>query len=125
VRVVVLGVVDDDTLELSLVPDDGAIEEFTAYRSDLAFGKRVGHRRADRTLEDLEPFGPGDLVEGVDKLAPRSRTRARESASWWVWRRKQVAGCLGRPGSGRVSGDAGVEHLAGGDVDEEQYVVAV
>ena len=37
---------------------------------------------------------------------------------------EQVAGGLGRPVAGRVCGDAGVEHLAGGDVDEEQDVVA-
>ena len=31
---------------------------------------------------------------------------------------------MGGPRSGRVGGDAGVEHLAGWDVDEEQDVVA-
>ena len=37
---------------------------------------------------------------------------------------EQVAGGLGGPGPGGVGGDAGVEDLAGGDVDEEQDVVA-
>jgi len=69
VLVVVVDVVADDTLEVSLVPDDGAIEELAACRSDPALGKRVGHWRADRSLEDLEPFGAEDLVEGVDELA--------------------------------------------------------
>jgi len=35
---------------------------------------------------------------------------------------EQVAGGLGGPGPGRVGGDTGVEHLPGGDVDEEQDV---
>jgi len=70
VSVVVLDVVDDEALELALVPDDGAVEEFSADGSAPAFGERVGHRRADRTLEDLEVFGAEDLVECVDELAP-------------------------------------------------------
>ena len=37
---------------------------------------------------------------------------------------EQVAGCLGGPSTGWVGGDAGEEYLAGGDVDEEQQVVA-
>ncbi len=36
---------------------------------------------------------------------------------------EEVAGGLGGPRSGRVCGGAGVEDLAGGDVDEEQDVV--
>ena len=62
-------VVDDESLELALVPGDGAVEEFSAYRSDPAFGERVGHRRTDRSLEDLEAFGAEDFVETVDELA--------------------------------------------------------
>ena len=69
VVVVVVDVVDDDALELALVPDDGAVEQLAADGSDPAFGERVGHRSADGGLEDLEVFGAEDLVEGVDELA--------------------------------------------------------
>ena len=41
VLVVVPYVVDDESLELSLVPDDGAVEEFAADRSDWS-GRRWG-----------------------------------------------------------------------------------
>ena len=37
---------------------------------------------------------------------------------------EQVAGCLGRPRSGRVGPDASVGDLSGMDIDEEQHVVA-
>ena len=67
--VVVADVVDDEPFELLLVPDDGAVEEFSADGSDPAFGECVSHRRADRCLEDLEAFGSEDLVERVDELA--------------------------------------------------------
>ena len=69
VGVVVLDVIDDDTLELPLVPDDCPVQQFTADRPDPTFGKRVGHRRADWTLENLEALGAEDLVERVDELA--------------------------------------------------------
>ena len=69
VGVVVVDVVDDEALDLLLVPDDGAVEEFSSDRADPAFGKRICDRGADGGLEDLEAFGSEDLVEGVDELA--------------------------------------------------------
>ena len=65
-----------------------------------------------------------DLVEGVDELAD-SVTREGSGLGETVWMtEEEVAGCLGGPGPGRVGGDAGEEHFAVGDVDEEQQVVA-
>jgi len=69
VGVVVVDVVDHEPLDLALVPDDGSVEELAADGSDPAFGERVGHWRADRTLENLEALGSEDLIEGVDELA--------------------------------------------------------
>jgi hypothetical protein len=69
VGVVVLDVVDDEALELMLVPDDGAVEKLAAKGSDPAFSECVRHRGPDRCGEDLEAFGSEDLVEGVDELA--------------------------------------------------------
>jgi hypothetical protein len=69
VGVVVLDVVDDELLQLVLVPDDGAVEELAADRSDPSFSERIGHRTADGCREDLEALGAEDLVEGVDELA--------------------------------------------------------
>ena len=54
---------DSQSLELVLVPDDGAVEELWADRSDPAFSERVGHGGADGGLEDLEAIGLGDLAE--------------------------------------------------------------
>ena len=67
--VVVSDVIDDKTFELSLVPDDGAIEEFTADRANPSFSERVGYWRAGRCSEDLDSFGSKDLVERIDELA--------------------------------------------------------
>ena len=69
VGVVVVDVVDDESFDLTLVPDDGPVEELTAQRADPAFRERVGHRSADRGLKDLHSFGSEDLVECVDELA--------------------------------------------------------
>ena len=65
-RVVVIDVVDDKLVELALVPDDGAVEEFASKGADPAFGERVRHGSAYRCGEDLHTFGSEDLVEGVD-----------------------------------------------------------
>ncbi len=55
---------------------------------------------------------------------PGSGTGARESAGLVGVADEQAAGGLGGSGARRVGCDAGVEDLAGGDVDEEQHVVA-
>ena len=50
VGVVVVDVVDDEVFELSLVPDDGAVEELAAQGPDPALGERVGDWGPDRRL---------------------------------------------------------------------------
>jgi hypothetical protein len=44
VSVVVVEVVDDEPFELTLVPDDGPVEEFTAHRAGPAFSEGVRDR---------------------------------------------------------------------------------
>jgi hypothetical protein len=124
VFVVVLDVVDDEPLKLALVPDEGAVGKLTADRPDPAFGGRVGHRGADRCLEDLEALGSKDLVEGVDELAASVSNQRSCASELVVVKVEQVASGLGCPGSGRVGRCAGVEDFSGGNVDEEQHVVA-
>ncbi len=50
VLVVVLYVVDDEALELESVPDEGAVEEFTAKRTDPTFSERISDWGPDRRL---------------------------------------------------------------------------
>jgi hypothetical protein len=48
VSVVVGDVVNNEPFELMLVPDDGAVEEFSAGGPNPSFGECVGHWGADR-----------------------------------------------------------------------------
>ena len=68
-HVVVRDVVDHETLELALVPDDGAVEDLASQTADPAFGEGVGYRGMNRGLENLEALATEDLVEVVDELA--------------------------------------------------------
>ena len=60
--VVVVDLVEDEWFESTLVPDDGAVEQFTTETADSAFFERVSHEgpgtapraRAGRTVAD--PF---------------------------------------------------------------------
>jgi len=124
VLVVMADVVGDEAFELGLVLDDGAVEEFASDRSDPAFGERVGHRGADRGLEDFEAFCAEDLVERVDELAAAVTNECPCVLEAFGVADEKVPGGLGGPGAGRVGGDTGEDDLAGADFDEEQYVVA-
>ena len=70
--VVVIDVVDDEALDLTLVPDDGPVEQLMAQRTDPAFGESVGDQCSDQGLEDLHAFTAEDLVKRVDELAAPS-----------------------------------------------------
>ena len=107
VGVVVLAVVDDEALELALVPDDDAVEEFAADCSDPAFCDGVGHWAADGGLEDLEAFGAEDLVEGVDELAASVADQRPCAGELVGMAEEQVAGGRGGPGAGGVGGEPG------------------
>ena len=109
---------------MSLVPNDGAVEELASQRADPAFGEGVGDRGADWCLEDLEAFGPEDLVEGVDELGSAVTNKGTSVGEVLRVFEEQIAGLLGAPCAGRFGGDAGKEHFTAGHVDEEQQVVA-
>ena len=53
VFVVVPDVVDDESFELVLVPDDGAVEELSAQGADPAFGECVRDRSLYRLISGL------------------------------------------------------------------------
>ena len=67
--VVVGDVVGDQAFELTAVPDDGSVAEFSPDGPDPALGEGVRYRGADRSLENLEACGAEDLVEGVYEVA--------------------------------------------------------
>jgi hypothetical protein len=100
------------------------VEKLAADRSDPVLSEGVGYRGADSGLEDLEGLGSKDLVEGVDELAasvPNQRSCASELVAA---DKEQAASGLSCPGSGRVGRCAGVEGFSGGNVGEDQQVVA-
>ena len=102
VGVVVVDVVGDESFELVLVPDDGAVEEFAAQGPDPAFRERVRDRRPDRVLQILRILWPS--VRKISSKAsmnwmPRSRTSALAPVSW-LGRRSRRRRRLGVVGTG-------------------------
>ena len=115
-------VVGFEPVELVLVPDEGSVEELAADGFDPTFRERIGDRCPNGCLEDFESFGSEDFIERADELAAPVTNQGPRSGELVGVSQEQVAGCLGGPRSGRVAGRLGVEHLSGGDVDEEQDV---
>ena len=77
---VAVDVVDDESLELLVVPDDGAVEQLAAQGCDPAFGERV----RDRCLEDLGALGSEISSNASSELAgavAHERTRPGEPVS--------------------------------------------
>ena len=120
--VVVVDVVDNESFELVLVPDDGSVEKVASDRSDPALSEGVRDWCSNGCFEDGEFFGSEDLIERANELATSIANQGTRSGDLFGMLEEQVAGCLGGPGSGWVGGGPGVEDLPGGDVDEEQDV---
>ena len=88
VGVVVVDVVGDEAFELSLVPDDGAVEQLAAQGPDPAFGERVrdreGAEKSSGLLSGSLHLGSGeeDLGSAALKLATSgASTRPNWSAT--------------------------------------------
>ena len=100
VLVVVADVVAHEAVELTSVPDDGAVEEFASDGSDPALGERVRDRCACGRLEDLESLGPEGLVESVDELAATVSNECPSAFEAVGVGDEEVSGCLGGPRAG-------------------------
>jgi len=69
VRVVVLDVFAQELLQLSAVPDEGAVEKFAAHGADPTFRVRVRDRRVGRGADDRRAVAAEDLIERANELA--------------------------------------------------------
>jgi hypothetical protein len=69
VAVVVVGEDVEHTLEVAPVDDQEPVEALRADGANEALGDRVCLRRADRRLDDLDPFAHEDGVEVARELA--------------------------------------------------------
>ncbi len=100
--VVVVDVVDDEALELSLVPDDGAVEEFSSDRADPSLSEGIRYGNPHWCLEDLETLGSEHFVKCVDELAASiANQRPCGGLETVAASEEQVAGGLSRPLAGR------------------------
>ncbi len=101
--VVVGDVVDDEAFELTVVPDDGAVEQLTSQGADPSFSESVRCRCSDGGAEDPEAFGAEDL-EAVDELAAPIPDQRPGSPETFIVPNEEVPCRLGGPWSGRVVG---------------------
>jgi len=97
VLVVVLDEFVEEPFELSLVPDEGAVEEFVADGADPALGERIRLGCAGWGLDCVGADGGEHLVEGAGVLAGAVTDHEPDRL---VPSHGEVASGLGCPGSG-------------------------
>lgn len=111
--VVVVDVDAQDAVELARAKDQQPVQALRARGPHEAFGVRVGLRRAERRLDNVDAFRAEDLVKAGDELRvavadqePDVLERAAEA---------EVAGLLGDPLAVRVGGRACEVDAAGSE----------
>ena len=120
VLVVVVDVVDEQTAELVVVPDDGAIEELVTECADPPVRVCVCLSGSWRGPCRGDPRACEDVVEGSGELSGAVAEQEPEPVTVTEVHHDQVAGGLVGPRLGGVGGDPGKVHPPGLRLDHEQ-----
>ncbi len=122
VLVVVVDELDQQRPELTLVPDEGPVQEFVSHGPDPPLREGVCLRcpwwGGDRCGAD----GAEHVVEGSAVLAAAVVDHEPDPD---VEVHQEVAGLLGRPRPGRAGRDPGQMHPSGANLNEEQHIEAL
>jgi hypothetical protein len=120
VIVVVLGVLGKDLPKVLFAVDQQVVEALTAQRSRIPLREGVRPGRSDRSLDDPHAGAGEYLVEHRRELAVAVADQEFEVAGASAEVHQQVAGLLGGPRAGGVSGDAQTVHPVGAGVCPER-----
>jgi hypothetical protein len=99
VRVVMLDVLDEELLEVSLVPDEGPVAEFAADGADPSFGVGVRDRRVRRRADDRGALAAEHVIKADEELAGAVADHEPDRT---VGAHHEVPGGLSGPGAGRI-----------------------
>ena len=100
------------------------VEAFAAQRADEALGDRVRARCPDWGAEDADVGAGEHGVEGGSELGISVADQEPELGGAVTEVDQQVAGLLGDPGAGGMSGDPGKVHAAAAVLDHYEHVQA-
>jgi hypothetical protein len=124
VVVVVRGVLGKYGIQVPLADDEhpvGALSTCSAHPS-FCEGVRPGY--LGRSLDHVDAGASEHGVEGSGELRIAVAEQEPQPSRALVEVYEQIACLLGHPGAGRVGGHPDHVDLAGGELDEEQYVDA-
>jgi hypothetical protein len=124
VRVVVLDELAQHQAEVASTGDQEVVEAFATQGADEAFGDGVRPRRPDRAAEDGDVGASKDGVESGSEPAIPVTDQEPEPLAVVTEVHEQVAGLLGHPGPGRMSGDPGDVYTATAVLDHHQDIQA-
>jgi hypothetical protein len=109
---------------MALSDDQDVVEAFPAQCPDEAFRDRVRPRCPDRSADDPNVGTGEDRVERGGELAVPVADQELEPVGAITEVHQQVAGLLGHPRPGGVSGDPGEVHAAAAVLDHDEDVEA-
>ena len=122
--VVVPQVLVEHPLKMTPTPDQHPIQTLLPHRPHPALGERVGIRRLNRGLDDLDAVSGEDVVEGAGELGiPVTKEEPRGGRALRPFHLYREFPCpLDDPSSVRMVGDASDPDLPRMQLDEEQDV---
>ena len=109
-------------VEVAWSGDQEVVEAFPSQGADEAFGDRVRVGCSYRGADDADVGAGEHSIERAGELAVPVTDQEPEPVGAIAEIHQQVAGLLGHPGPGRVSGDPGEVHAAAAVLDDHEDV---
>ncbi|MGO4747139.1 hypothetical protein AB4212_00585 [Streptomyces sp. 2MCAF27] len=120
--VVVLGVMVEDSTQVSFTGDEESVSALCAGCAYPPFGERVGPGALRRRPDNGCAVAGEDGVERGSELAVPVTDEVPEAPSPLLKVREQIAGKLGDPYAGRMGGDTQDVNAPRGDLHDEEDI---
>src|SRR5436190_12107208 len=108
--------------EMSLIPDQGAVEQFPAASADPPLHDRVRSGSLHRTVESADVHGVQNLIEGSGELGVAVADQELDRRGLAVQLHQRVPSLLGHPRAGGVWRYAQNANALGGVLDHGKDV---
>jgi hypothetical protein len=120
--IVMINLSAEDSPAMAFAENQEPVQTFSACAAHPSLADGVDPRRADRGLDDPQPFTAEHLIEGARKLRVSIAKHELQAVYSSAQVHEEIPGLLRHPLPGRMAGDTGKMNPAVEVLDEDQHI---